>query len=786
MKLVRTLYHFLGGVHFALILIASVALFVILGTFIESWTQSHRYAAFFTYDHPLFAALLWGFFINILFSALRRWPFRKRHIPFLITHLGLLMILAGVLTKHYFGIQGTMGLHEGTAADEILLANTYAIQIEAKDDPLIRHPLPKDPHRNLGTFMQTEGPLSIRLVEYCPHCKEYLTSWVKGSYAYIGAYPPMPLFAFEEEKIPAAGQAKLHDSNTPWDLYALKTAHPEKALAKLYSQHAQIIISNRINNEITHEIPLETLKEKELNLNFISKKGFYNPLLRIHWDNQGWVSIPLMGDQALFNLSDGLQLGYHPLAIDIIQKPFLAVIQDEQEDVYLAASDQHGRVWSQPFLKGELEQLLSYDDGFAGYTTQAILPFKSYRDSRQEREEALAYQFTLQLRQALANKIPLVPPLQLMKNTCDKMGVDFPEMTTLFFSRWNDTNRWLYPESIPLPDPLQKILAVLDWSEVPPSIQQGCCWTVQVFDQMQEELDQNPCLMTALRKNGWPLLQALEKELALEKNKDQVMPYTLLTQQLFAAAALTPMIDPVDQNENKLPKKQAALLSAYLRAYEIHFSNVLPIPKENELDEMVHRFVSSKQSLDKHLSSQITLETLVIPKQQILPPTHKLEDNQPKATFVLKNGERKQAISLVYDSTGKGLKWPVLHGDYLVRFQPQHKTIPYRVRLRQARQINYANSTQPYSFEGDLIFKDKRNAIIEEKTISMNHVHETWDGYRFYLSSIAPNDETAVKFVQIVVNHDPAKYWLTYPGALVLSLGILLLFIQRPYKSLKS
>src|SRR4051812_16691922 len=102
MKLVKSLYYFLGGVYFALILISSVALFVIAGTFIESLTQSHSYAALFTYENPLFSALLWGFFINILFSATRRWPFKWKHIPFLITHLGLLMILAGVLAKHYF------------------------------------------------------------------------------------------------------------------------------------------------------------------------------------------------------------------------------------------------------------------------------------------------------------------------------------------------------------------------------------------------------------------------------------------------------------------------------------------------------------------------------------------------------------------------------------------------------------------------------------------------------------------------------------------------------------
>ena len=93
----------LGGVRFALFLITGTALFVVAGTILESITQSHRYAALFTYRHPFFIALLIGFFINILFAALRRWPFQKKHFAFLITHLGLLMILSGVIVKQIWG-----------------------------------------------------------------------------------------------------------------------------------------------------------------------------------------------------------------------------------------------------------------------------------------------------------------------------------------------------------------------------------------------------------------------------------------------------------------------------------------------------------------------------------------------------------------------------------------------------------------------------------------------------------------------------------------------------------
>jgi uncharacterized protein YijF (DUF1287 family) len=38
-----------------------------------------------------------------------------------------------------------------------------------------------------------------------------------------------------------------------------------------------------------------------------------------------------------------------------------------------------------------------------------------------------------------------------------------------------------------------------------------------------------------------------------------------------------------------------------------------------------------------------------------------------------------------------------------------------------------------------------------------------------------------MKQVQIVVNYDPAKYYLTYPGGCLVALGIFLLFWRKKY-----
>ncbi len=129
----KSLFHFLGGLYLAIALIIVAILTVTIGTLIESKTGSHLLAAQWTYDHPFFYFLLFLLFINILFSSLRRWPFQKRHIPFLMTHLGLLMMIAGAIIKNLLGMQGQMKIWEGSGNQQVLIPYTYALLIDKKE-----------------------------------------------------------------------------------------------------------------------------------------------------------------------------------------------------------------------------------------------------------------------------------------------------------------------------------------------------------------------------------------------------------------------------------------------------------------------------------------------------------------------------------------------------------------------------------------------------------------------------------------------------------------------------
>jgi len=425
----------LGSVYFAILLIATTVLFVIVGTFLESWSGSHLYAAYFTYQSPVFQLLLGLYFVNILLATLNRLPFKKGHIPFIITHIGLLLLLAGVFCKSYFGIQGAMGIAEGSGSNQIFLPNTYALLIEDHEK---RHLLP------LKKELHTDG-LSITLLEWSEHAQERFEGFIKGEWGHLVGLPPFEV-----------GGAPLNTTH-----YAIQALH-----------------------------------------------GAYQ-------------SITFPGQASLF------------------------FVQDEEKKEHLVAFNETGEKFTHSF---EDQAFLIFDKGFGGYGVFAELPAH-------------------------------FPPIELIA-------------------------------------PLTRV-----------------------------------------------------------------------------SKALQP-----------------------------------------------HRIK---------------------------------EELTPRIRLLVSDETHSEVLNLTYDKFATGFKWPALDGKYLFRFQSLEQTIPFHVRLRGARQINYLGTAQPYSFESDLIIDQ------EETTISMNHVFEK-NGFRFYLANLVSLPQGA-KRAQIVVNHDPTKYYLTYPGAIILALGMLLLYLRKRY-----
>lgn len=174
----RAIYRFLGSIKFAVPLFIIALVLVAVGTFIEGMGDSHELATNWIYGTTYFNLLLSLFFVNILVSALHRIPWKKRHVPFLLTHLGLLMVIGGTMAKNLFGLQGHMILWEGSSSNALLLTNTEALVLKEIDpkNPLkfITHVYPLDRKKPSGF---SEGP--YQLVSYAKGCETTLEGFIK-------------------------------------------------------------------------------------------------------------------------------------------------------------------------------------------------------------------------------------------------------------------------------------------------------------------------------------------------------------------------------------------------------------------------------------------------------------------------------------------------------------------------------------------------------------------------------------------------------------------------------
>lgn len=765
-------FHFLGGIHFAIGLIAFAALMVAVGTWIESHTGSHLLAAKWTYAHPLFALLLSLFFINILFAALRRWPFRRRHFPFLITHLGLLMIIGGTLIKNHLGVQGQLSVWEGSGSSSLLLPHTYALSVESLVDPAQMTCIPLTSFEP-ATYRPFPN-LRCTLTAFAPHVKEELEAWIKGERAYISGFPSIQVTTWTPTMPLPAGVPSLDPSALHGLLVAIKTPQLQAAKEQLYLHNLMLRLKEKGECGSILDIPLVeaiqcpfSFAHGEMTVT-VDLKTFPSVSLAWRSNQSDWEEnfrISLQGEEALFLTSDSPWQIDPLFTADLIRpQAVVCLIEEAHGELLLYVLDPHGRIHEETFNASWQGRRVAHAGGAAGYTAEATVPFPSFRSGREEKDKASAYFLEKQLRHTLSEKPLLSPPLCLFEQACKKAQVDFPAAFVEFLTTWHEEGGILHRFSSSFSISLQSALEQLDWEIVSPDDRLTCQWTCRLLDGLEQAMRQGRHPLDELQRQHWPLLAQLGQQLA---SGDSVDPFNLLTQQVASLGAYLPpfALSPLAD--------QAHLLSAYLRLYALDYRALFP---RRSLDkESFHALEAYWKSQGDEGTQTTLLETPLT--HRLIPdtPPVRWEEHRPGIILEVEQGDAKQSIALAYDASGMGMQWPILRGRYLVRFQPQIRMLPYRVRLRQARQIAYPESPQIYSYESDVLITDQVHPPMET-TLSMNHVYETWDGTRFYLSGVGLSPDPAVKRIRLAVNHDPAKYWLTYPGACLVFLGVFLLF----------
>lgn len=137
----------LSSLKLAVFVILSLVVLCIWGTLTES-SYNTEFARRLVYTSPWFIGILLLLFLNILFAALVRLPFKKKLSGFYIIHLGLLTLLTGAAVTAVFGIDGQIRLMPQEPANAVIIDEPqfygfYAPHKTTMSPLEFVHPLPK-------------------------------------------------------------------------------------------------------------------------------------------------------------------------------------------------------------------------------------------------------------------------------------------------------------------------------------------------------------------------------------------------------------------------------------------------------------------------------------------------------------------------------------------------------------------------------------------------------------------------------------------------------------------
>ncbi len=118
---------FLASLQLAVVLIALYSIVLVWATTLieRNYGYESRAVFFGVYESWWFAALNVLLGVNVLMSALVRMPWKRRHLGFLITHAGILVIMTGFIVGHFWGVESRLHLFEGNAEHRALNDNLY-------------------------------------------------------------------------------------------------------------------------------------------------------------------------------------------------------------------------------------------------------------------------------------------------------------------------------------------------------------------------------------------------------------------------------------------------------------------------------------------------------------------------------------------------------------------------------------------------------------------------------------------------------------------------------------
>jgi hypothetical protein len=132
----RVTIRMLGSLKLAVILLLTIAIACAVATLMESKFNS-AVAQHYIYQAPWFIVWLLVLCVNLAAATLTRWPWKKKHLGFVVTHLGIIILLIGALVGRLMGFEGFVHLRVGEEPTGRVTLNKTMFQVESPADGML-------------------------------------------------------------------------------------------------------------------------------------------------------------------------------------------------------------------------------------------------------------------------------------------------------------------------------------------------------------------------------------------------------------------------------------------------------------------------------------------------------------------------------------------------------------------------------------------------------------------------------------------------------------------------
>jgi hypothetical protein len=155
----------------AVVIILAIGVISAVGTFVES-AYDMEISQKFVYHSIYMYGALGALCVTLIAVMIDRWPWKARHLPFLLAHVGILVLIAGSVVTRVFGVDGSMAFKIGES-NRYIMVNQREISLFSTLDGqsyqrifhqpvefLLSPPTPQRP------FKMNVGSQSVSVVDY--------------------------------------------------------------------------------------------------------------------------------------------------------------------------------------------------------------------------------------------------------------------------------------------------------------------------------------------------------------------------------------------------------------------------------------------------------------------------------------------------------------------------------------------------------------------------------------------------------------------------------------------